>query len=418
MHKRILAILTLLCAIPLLAFAGTGQQQINTWVRSAGGTLQVDSYPSTTSKNGSLWQSYSSSTTNNTVTITPSENYFVNSLIIDGVPQDLTSLQVAGTVLNSSNVSALAIGASDAAPSVWVDFLRSQLSFTVNTGANYIVFPSGAQPNVYAGATFRVFEFIPAKGQYISAINTTGTIRYTTQPSSLPAAANQKVIVTVSSITTSGTLSATVAGTAAQSSVPTTAATIAQVGRACDACHIAQGLDPKPSVPVFASWSASAHKAAGVACADCHQGASTGAHPGIINTTLCQNCHDTAASGGIPTGNPHSPLTIGPAATTSGHPAVPLYTYEEVGMQMAGGAKVQVQVDANGKGMPYSPKQTCGSTKGCHIYNNADYSYDKISDTAFHSHEGRAEYMDLNKGKLMPGLDKPWVQSTAMVGKW
>jgi hypothetical protein len=101
------------------------------------------------------------------------------------------------------------------------------------------------------------------------------------------------------------------------------------------------------------------------------------------------------------------------------HPPVTLYTFEEIGMQMAGGAKVPVQVDASGKGMPYSPKQTCGSTKGCHVDSRGnDYSYDRISDTAFHSHEGRAEMIDANQGKLLPGLHIPWVQSTAMVGKW
>ena len=119
---------------------------------------------------------------------------------------------------------------------------------------------------------------------------------------------------------------------------------------------------------------------------------------------MCHDAHDPAA--GI--------ANLGPAPA---HPAVTLYTFEEIGMQMAGGQKVPVQVGADGKGMPYSPKQTCG-TSGCHIKNGADYTYDKISDTAFHSHEGRAEMMDVNNGNLLPGLHIPWVQSTAMVGKW
>ncbi|MDR3580996.1 MAG: hypothetical protein P4L44_13630 [Oryzomonas sp.] len=288
MHKRILAIVTLLCAIPLLAFAGTGQQQINTWVQSPGGSIQVDSYAAQTSKNGSLWQSYSSSTANNTVTITPATGYFVNELIIDGTPQNISSLQATGTILNSTNVPALAISSTDAAPSIWVNFLRAQLSFTVNAGSGYIVFPSGTQPNVYSGPTYRVFEFIPAKGQYIQSINpsSSANLMYTTTPSSLPAAVNQKVIVTVSSITGAATLSATVGGTSSLV-LPTGVA----AGASCDACHIAQGLD-NGGTAIYQPWSSSIHKANGVFCAACHQGASTGAHPGIIQ---CASCHSGAA---------------------------------------------------------------------------------------------------------------------------
>jgi hypothetical protein len=94
-----------------------------------------------------------------------------------------------------------------------------------------------------------------------------------------------------------------------------------------------------------------------------------------------------------------------------------LYTYEEIGMQMAGGQKVPVQVDGSGKGMPYSPKQTCG-TSGCPVKNGVDYTYDKISDHAFHSAQGRNEYVDSATGKFDATKTKPWTQSGAMVGKW
>jgi len=119
---------------------------------------------------------------------------------------------------------------------------------------------------------------------------------------------------------------------------------------------------------------------------------------------VCHDSHDPAA--GI--------ANLGPAPA---HPAVTLYTFEEIGMQMASGAKVPVQVDANGKGMPYSPKETCG-TAGCHVKNGVDYTYDKISDHAFHSNEGRSEYVDSFDGKFDASKNKPWTQSTAMVGKW
>ena len=196
--------------------------------------------------------------------------------------------------------------------------------------------------------------------------------------------------------------------------------------KACQACHNSNGIG-KPSV--YSNWSSSKHFSE-VACFNCHVGSNTGGHPGAtVTSATCAGCHatvtnhtaaTTASKACLDCHDQHNPsiTTANLALPTTTHPAVTLYTFEEIGMQMAGGAKVPVQVDANGKGMPYSPKQTCGSTAGCHVYNGADYSYDKISDTAFHSHEGRAEMMDVNNGNLLPGLHIPWVQSTAMVGKW
>jgi hypothetical protein len=102
-------------------------------------------------------------------------------------------------------------------------------------------------------------------------------------------------------------------------------------------------------------------------------------------------------------------LVLSAGAAQAAHPPVTLYTFEEIGMQ-TGQAKVPVQVDASGKGMPYSPKQTCGTT-GCH-------SYDNISDHAFHSAQGRNEFPDTANGKFDPTKNKPWTQATAMVGKW
>ncbi len=114
-------------------------------------------------------------------------------------------------------------------------------------------------------------------------------------------------------------------------------------------------------------------------------------------------------------------LVLVAGTSFAAHPPVTLYTFEEIGMQMAGGAKVPVMVDANGKGMPYSPKQTCG-TAGCHINKTTgvDQTYDNISDHAFHSAQGRNEYPDslTGDGKFTTAKAKPWTQATAMVGKW
>jgi len=160
-----------------------------------------------------------------------------------------------------------------------------------------------------------------------------------------------------------------------------------------------------------------------MACSDCHAsthnpefvaGACSGCHGAVnehtaanMGTKTCIECHDK-----------HNPSTItGTLGAPTAHPAVTLYTFEEIGMQMAGGAMVPVQVDANGKGLPYSPKMTCG-TANCHVINGVNYTYDKISDHAFHSAQGRNEFQDSTDGKLFTTKNKPWGQSTAMVGKW
>ena len=77
MHKRILAIVTLLCAVPLIASAWT----LNTWVRSQGGNVKVGNYAASTVLNGSTFKSYTSTNGYNAV-ITADANYFINNLII------------------------------------------------------------------------------------------------------------------------------------------------------------------------------------------------------------------------------------------------------------------------------------------------------------------------------------------------
>jgi hypothetical protein len=191
----------------------------------------------------------------------------------------------------------------------------------------------------------------------------------------------------------------------------------------CLACH--NGTDG-PAVPNFTT---SKHNVV-MSCASCHNPASTTTHPfSSVTAATCENCHAATlsttthpvaitASKCLVCHNSHDPAEgIANLGQAPAHPAVTLYTFEEIGMQMAGGAKVPVQVDANGKGMPYSPKQTCG-TAGCHVKNGIDYTYDKISDHAFHASQGRSEYVDSIDGKLDATKNKPWYQSTAMVGKW
>lgn len=99
------------------------------------------------------------------------------------------------------------------------------------------------------------------------------------------------------------------------------------------------------------------------------------------------------------------------------HPNVILKTYEEVSAQgmapdgSAGPYQGAVMVNtASRKGMPYSPKQTCGGAS-CH-------SYESISNHAFHSAQGYNEWNQTPTGAFDSSKPKPWTQGNAMYGKW
>lgn len=236
-------------------------------------------------------------------------------------------------------------------------------------------------------------------------------------------------VTTKVSAATAGAYTATLTLTAVGATASTATVTIISQGagqaasNACLSCHAGGVQAVAYAVSKHATSSSST-------CQACHNPSRKGIHPfAVVTSAICEGCHAATLSQTTHPANltvskcllchdSHDPAAgianLGPAPA---HPAVTLYTFEEVGMQMAGGAKVPVQVDANGKGMPYSPKQTCG-TAGCHAKKGIDYTYDKISDHAFHSSQGRPEYVDSADGKFDATKSKPWGQSTAMVGKW
>ncbi|PLX86518.1 MAG: cytochrome C [Desulfuromonas sp.] len=131
-------------------------------------------------------------------------------------------------------------------------------------------------------------------------------------------------------------------------------------------------------------------------------------------------------------------LTFGAGTAFAAHPTVwpagypdagedltiPVNTFEELSMQygMWDGEgnliPMQVQVDGNSlKGMPYSPKQTCG-TSGCHVYDGVDQDYGMISKHAFHSSLAYGEWNDASTTAFTADQVKPWTQTGGMWGKW
>jgi hypothetical protein len=145
-------------------------------------------------------------------------------------------------------------------------------------------------------------------------------------------------------------------------------------------------------------------------------------------------------------------LTLGAGLTFAAHPDIPLYTYEEIGMQFtpnfnpadyttappAPGTDfnmMPVMVNAAGKGFPYSPKQTCGN---CHNGTTTRWdsgqaitdaagtpiltplvSYNDMSTQAFHAELGAEEWLHDDDTDPVTGQSgKPWSSSTGMWGKW
>lgn len=129
-------------------------------------------------------------------------------------------------------------------------------------------------------------------------------------------------------------------------------------------------------------------------------------------------------------------LAIGASVALAAHAPVQLYTFEEVGAQFGmPNNKMPVMIDpVTKKGMPYSPKQSCGTPAYDQAGNqtSACHDYSSISDHAFHAAQGRNQYIDNKAGTLMSDKvtyfssdgqfdstkPKPWTQSGAMVGKW
>ncbi len=353
-----------------------------------------------------------------TFKFTPLAGYNVTG--IAGVP--------AGAIVNPAGANT-AGGALNQVVSVILPAGYTLTNVPVNLVASFTT----TQPIANAGAPQTIVS--PSSTALLNGSASVNAATYlwaqTSGPATATLASPSSVTTAVSGMTALGvyTFKLTVNGsTFKTTSITVTASAANAVLDQCVNCHAANGVGGGTAAgSVYAKWVASPHVDE-VLCATCHVGANTGGHPGpTVTSATCSGCHatvtnHTAATTGsrvcLDCHDGHNPSNTSAALALGTHPPVTLYTYEEIGMQMANGQKVPVQVDGSGKGMPYSPKQTCGSTAGCHVYNGADYSYDKISDTAFHSHEGSAEVMDLNGGKLMPGLDKPWVQSTAMIGKW
>lgn len=121
-------------------------------------------------------------------------------------------------------------------------------------------------------------------------------------------------------------------------------------------------------------------------------------------------------------------LIMGSGMAFAAHPNIPLYTYEEVAEQF-GQPMMPVALDAEMKGFPYSPKQTCGNChNGAMVANDgtdlaqafglseALVSYADMDSNTFHVQQDANMLIDTADTSSQAG--KPWTQSLGMAGKW
>ncbi|WP_443093451.1 PKD domain-containing protein, partial [Geomonas limicola] len=339
-------IIVLLMIIIFPATASAASWFLNTWAKSAGGTINSRNMVNQTSTAGSLFKSY---TTHAVLPVTVSANtgYSIRDLTVNGV----------STSYPPSPATAYVQGMAQ--QTVYATFVANLMSITASAGYGGSVTPTSLS-NIYYGqkpSSAIKFTFTPISGWNVASIG--GVPAGTTVSTSLPAPPNVAVTVTFPTtyaFTSNVALSGTFAGPpvavtgAPQTVLPGTLVTLngsASTGAitswtwtqttgpgypgtkvladntsgtsvsftptlvgtynfrltvtggsvatttvivtndpaaaARNQCqNCHQGIGIGTSTNVFAKWSSSTHRAQLVMCGKCHVGADSGGHPGML----------------------------------------------------------------------------------------------------------------------------------------
>ena len=180
MFKKILAVLFLVCLVPLAAHAWS----LTTWARTAGGTISVRGGTPQTNLTGSVFRNYTTSQSFE-VAVTANTGYSVSQVSYNSV---VTS--------NPSQTSYTVQGPT--AQSVQAYFTPQAITATASTGAGGTVTPTSLGTLFYGSklSTARKFTFTPDLATaYVAGI--TGVPAGSTVSSTLPAAAGAQVTVTL-----------------------------------------------------------------------------------------------------------------------------------------------------------------------------------------------------------------------------
>lgn len=346
MLKRILTVIMIACFLPAIAYSATWS--LSTWVKSAGGSLQVDNGTLQSSANGKIIKYYTDSGTR-TVKLLPNSGYMVTSVFYNGI-----------TLTNPIETSFVMSGPT--AQSLYVSYaqLKYNISASVTGNVGGTVSPANIA-NIAAGTVFttpKVFTFTPAvsyrlesltgipsgaaQSPAVPAVNQQVTVTFpagfaVTSNSSIVAtfvndapiakAGNSQSVVVGQTVTLNGSTSlpgtagissyswAQTSGPAVTLSNPTTS--IASFTPTVAGPYnfsltvMPGGSTASTTVTAFAStyslvvaqcqschlaagagiagnafgkWSSSGHKSTGVVCTRCHIGADTGSHPGPVRS--------------------------------------------------------------------------------------------------------------------------------------
>jgi len=356
MLKRILAVIMVSSLLPAMVYAATWS--LTTWVKSPGGSLKAEGYPSQTSLQGMTFKSYTSSGIK-TVTVTPNSGYMATKVEYNGtiltnptatsfdvhgpsiqtlyvtyaqlkysvaasvaggvggsvsVPTGLSNL-AAGTVLTTAqnvtftplasyrleSITGIPVGAvqSPAVPAanqtVVVTF---PVGYTVNSNAALVGTFVTDSPIAKAGVAQNVINGMAVTLDGSGSVaGGTGISSYSWAQTSGPAA-----VVLTNPGSVSASFIPVVAGTYSFSltvmpggSTSTTQVYVftdadGLVVNNCQGCHSASG-NPL-TTNAYTLWKGTKHEINNVVCANCHIGADTGAHPGVVPENKCISCHN------------------------------------------------------------------------------------------------------------------------------
>lgn len=163
---------------------------LNTWVRSAGGTLQVRSDTPQTSASGSMFKTYTSQQ-NIPVTLTADPGCKISQYTVNGAV-----ITPASPVASLTYQMGLLAFPGNTSQSFWVNFNLWTTSITVTAGdPGGGVSPSGTS-SLQLG-TIKSYTFTPTAGNQVIAINGLPVSGYTLSPDTLPASINTPVTLTL-----------------------------------------------------------------------------------------------------------------------------------------------------------------------------------------------------------------------------
>ena len=360
MYKKLLVTALLVCSVPVMANAAW---QLNTWAKSGGGHIDSQNMTGQTSVAGSIFKTYTASTGSQTISVTPDQGYTISSVILNGNTANTlgtyyinegsgdkslfatfkpsTVVVTAGVgdggSVTPTSIKSIYYGTKVITPitfrfipkaGYFVSAITGAAGFTVSSALPAAVgttvtvtIPKDAvitTPIALSG-TFATTALIANAGPSKTVVAGSVTLNGNVLPSppafskwssvSVPVGAGKIQTVYTPDLTFTAVpgdyqFKYRVANTGDQSWATMALRVVNPLKDAanqCTPCHNGNNVGGVgQAAKVYANWSASSYKAAGVWCATCHSGADTGGHPGTLAGAVanhkakglaCTMCH-------------------------------------------------------------------------------------------------------------------------------